>query len=120
LFAVDAFGGWRENWYSIYAGVKDAAHLAEKLETARKQVVVNLMKIATMQGIPDTDAIKKIHSVIQKYFVNHDQELTKVSKADSNLKFTQKEIKTIWSKRSKKTVLPSYNRFTMARFTGVL
>ena len=119
LFAVDAFGGWRENWYSIYAGIKDADHLAGKLETARKQVVVNLMKITTMQGIPDAEAIRKVHSVIQEYSVNHDQELTKVSKASSNLKFTLKELKTIWSTRSKKTVMPSYNRFTMARFTGI-
>lgn len=118
-FAVDAFGGWRENWHSIYAGVKDAEYLNAELENARKQVVVNLMKIVTMQGVAESDAVAKIRKVMRGYSVNPDKELTKTTIFQSNLRFSKAEIKTIWRKRSKKTISPAYNRFTMARFVGL-
>jgi SAM-dependent methyltransferase len=43
-FAVDAFGGWRENWSTVYVGRKNPEWLAAKMERHRLQLVLNLIK----------------------------------------------------------------------------
>ena len=115
-FAVDAFDGWRENWYTIYAGLKNAAHLEQRLSDAAKQVVVNLMKMRTIDGEDEESAARAVRSVLDGYVVTRDQELHRADR--TNIPFTEAQILELYRNRGRNGIRPSYNRFVMAKSVG--
>lgn len=117
-FAVDALGGWRENWYSIYAGIKDPAYLSDRLIAAQRQVVVNLMKVLVGAGGEPVEAAKTIANTVACLTVNQDHELSRVEPG-AGMRYTEEEVLEIWRTRSAATVMPSYSRFVMARMAGL-
>jgi len=119
-FSVDAFGGWRENWHSIYVGKKEASYRLDKLEFAKHQAVINLIKIKVDQYKLRSIAVDRVHEKLKFLRVNIDQELTLVEKGEGNFNFSRKEIVSIWKNREYKgeSLSPSYNRFVMAAKIG--
>lgn len=114
-FAIDALGGWRENWQSIYAGQKDSEFAAEKLDQAHLQTVVNLMKMRTESGIPEAEAAKDVARVLKSFQISIDQDLHPGASAR---KFKPAEVLHIWQKRGKLGLRPAYNRFVQAKIVG--
>lgn len=122
-FAVDSFGGWRENWHTIYVGIKDQSFLTTKIETSKKQVIINLMHVRTKKGDSISEAATTVSNALQGWRVNYDQELSKnKTKDDCSLSVTENEIREIWRKRGRIGwgIVPSYNRFAMAAKLGIL
>lgn len=119
-FAVDAFGGWRENWHSIYVGKKDDGYAADQLEFAKRQVIVNLVKAQISHIKLRAIAIDRVHEKIKFLHVNRDQELTMTEEGKGNINFSRKEIVKIWKEREYKgqPIVPSYNRYVMASKIG--
>lgn len=117
-FAVDAFGGWRENWFTIYVGQKDDAHLAQVMATAKEQTVVNLMKCLTMAGMDEDKAATKLARKLKTVRVTRDQELFVCPQKESNFSFTKKDVLGMWNTRGRSGIRPSYNRFVMATRVG--
>ena len=119
-FSVDAFGGWRENWYTIYVGQKDSSVLQHKIDVAKGQAILNLMKTKIDQGVSDSEAAKQVSKVSAKLFINQDQELSVVEEHSANMLTTEEEALHVWKKRvvNETRLRPSYNRFVMAKRTG--
>ena len=120
-FAVDAFGGWRENWYVIFAGIKDEEWAREKLEQNRHQVLINLVKVLWEQGADEEKAILLAVETLGRYRVNHDQELHALAPGEKgNLNFGVEEAERIWRLRGRREPRPSWNRYVMAQRAGLL
>lgn len=96
-FAVDAFGGWRENWFSVYVGQKDKEYLRTQIKRAETQVIINLMKHLEVAGFDKTKAAKKVQSILASIVVNQDEEITVLKKSPlakvktPGLKYTQEK-----------------------------
>lgn len=120
-FAVDGFGGWRENWFTIYAGQKDSTYIQQKLITAKKQVVTNLLHEAIRLGSGERrwhNAALKVQVILKSYSINHDAELTRVPE-NKGTDISLNEIRDIWQNRN--TVGPDidYSRYVMANKVGL-
>jgi len=117
-FAVDSYGGWRENWFTVYAGQKDEKVFKEKQETARKQVMVNLMKILADKGEDEEKSAKRIADLLADYDITHDAEIVKVEDG-TGFKTTAKEVLHCWQKRGRHAPKVGYARFVMAKIVGL-
>ena len=120
-FSVDAFGGWRENWYTIYAGVKDADYVDERSDTAKKQTVINLIKMLTKAGHDEAEAVAIVHARLGVVRVTRDQELYACPPGESNFNMTAEEMHELWRRRGRPGVpRPSHNQTTMVRRLGLI
>lgn len=121
-FSVDPFGGWRENWHSIYVGAKDEAYYKDRLERAKYQVIINLVKTQMEKRKIRKFAIDAVYNTVKSLRVNVDEDLTLVERGEGNFEYSRKEIVKIWSDRNYKgeELKPSYNRYVMAAKLGWL
>lgn len=118
-FAVDAFGGWRENWSTIFVGQKDADYLAQRFKNAKRQVAINGMKtLVDDRGMSEDDAAKKLRAILENYSISHDEELTQVAKGKGE-KIPLKAIKEAWKTRGRNGIKVSYSRFVMSQKLGL-
>jgi SAM-dependent methyltransferase len=111
-FAPDAFGGWRENWFSIYIGRK-LPNGAELLHERRvKQTLVDIVKGLTERGASEDDAIAR--AVLAVRHISFDPYgrvlVDKEPKRQQPCGIGLPELKEIWAKRGKNTVRPSNAR----------
>ena len=122
LFSVDAFGGWRENWYTIYCGQKDLEHSAAKQSFAIAQTALNLIKMYIAKGETIESAFESVAALKSTLLVSIDQELSLVDEADANFNMSVEELSVLWETRrfNDQVVRPSYNRFIMAKKIGLL
>jgi SAM-dependent methyltransferase len=117
-FAVDAFGGWRENWFTIFAGVKDDAYLTEKMLRAKMQVAVNGMKVlVTDKGMDPADAAVALQTALTKYDVTRDGEIVPSTTGGANLSL--EDITQWWETRGRNGTRPDPMRFTMVASLGL-
>jgi len=115
-FAVDPFGGWRENWFTVYAGIKDQEYADGLLEQARLQAIVNLMKTMVKAGVPVEQASVIVRRKLRRARINRDQEIEKCEPEESSFpELTVREVRRTWWQRGKLGIRPTFNRFVMAR-----
>ncbi len=118
-FAVDAFGGWRENWFTIYVGQKDSAYLAERTEQAQRQVIVNAMKTLVDTREMDIDAAaQRVSTLLAGYSVDHDGEITAAPQG-SGVQVSPDEVAALWARRGVNGTRVSYARFVTAALMGL-
>lgn len=65
-FAVDAFGGWRENWSTIYCGQHCPDWARTLREATMRQIVVDLMRQYVLQGQKPHEAARHVSSGLRK------------------------------------------------------
>jgi len=117
-FAVDGFGGWRENWYTIYVGRKNAEHERTVREQNEKQAVVNLVKVRTLRGDSDQQAIETVTARLPELAVDIDGDVEQVA-AGRGMSFTIEEVTTLWNRRGKLGLKPTFSRYVMAAKAGL-
>jgi SAM-dependent methyltransferase len=114
-FAPDAFGGWRENWTSVFVGRKVPNGAELLLERRMKQTLVNVIKGLIERGASEDDAITRALLVIRHISFNeHGRMIVDKEPKEQRLfdvGFT--ELKELWIKRGKKTFRPSAARPTL-------
>lgn len=118
-FAVDAFGGWRENWFTIYVGQKDAAYLSDQKAQAQRQVIVNAMK--TLVNVREMDveaAAQHLANLLTGFTVDHDGEIT-AAIGDAGIQVAPDEIVELWTRRGVNGTRVSYSRFVTAALLGL-
>lgn len=116
-FSVDAFGGWRENMYTIYCGQKDAEYEDVLKDRNVAQVLINLVKALTLEGVSEKMAIDRVHKKSKNFRVSQDAEIQMVKKGEG-LKVSKKDITTLWKTRGRNGIRPNYARFVMAKIVG--
>jgi SAM-dependent methyltransferase len=112
-FSLDAFGGWRENWFTIYAGQKNPTYLEEQIKTCEMQVVVNLMKHFEQVGLNETTAAENVQNILSRVIIDHDEEIIH-TKEGTGLNYSLNEITEIWQRRGRNGIRPSYSRHCTA------
>jgi len=123
-FAVDGFGGWRENWFTIYVGQKDDEYRKLQIQDGETQVIINLMKHLTASGKSESASAKQLQKLLQGITVNQDHEIILLDslpngKSMTGLNYSTEKIKNIWRKRGSNGIKVSYARFTMASKVGL-
>lgn len=113
-FAVDAFGGWRESWQTLYCGRKNLDYAQRVQRDAQKQLLINLMKCATLDGHAPADAASLISSRIKNFTVSIDGELSPVPQG-SGILWTADDLLQLWTTRGSAGLKPSYARFVQWR-----
>ena len=109
-FAVDAFGGWRENWTTIFCARKSAAFAADRRARLRRQLIVNLMKCETMAGLDDMTAAARVQADLRGLDIDAYGEIA-FSDGPAGDVETIETILTFWQRRSAQTVRPNSMRF---------
>lgn len=109
-FAVDAFGGWRESWHSYYCGKKSADYLTSKLEMARKQTIVNLVRRATADGASDDEAARIVQAGLRDYEITVGGDLVRAHPGKGTV-CSVEDVTDLWKTRGKQGIRPSYARF---------
>lgn len=125
-FAVDALGGWRENWFTIYAGQKDADYLDERVRRAQAQVVVNAMKmLVDLRGLPEPEAAARLRALLLCYVIDQDEDLREVPYG-RGLDLSEDDILEAWKTRGRRwrgkphgAIKISYARFALAARLGI-
>lgn len=116
-FAVDALGGWRENWHTIYIGHKDLDFTATKSSLVRSQIYVDLMKYATCFGLPEQISAQAVSDVFFGHCITLDGIITAIPK-DASARHdipAPDDILALWQKRGRHGVpKPSPMRFSTA------
>jgi len=118
-FAVDAFGGWRENWSSVYVGRKNPSYLAEKRKISFKQVILDSIKGLILEGVSEEQAITKTLNVLDSIKIKHDGSIQFVKKGEGHI-LSLDEIKLIWKRRGRDGVKPGYARYKTPRILGLI
>ncbi len=108
-FKIDAFGGWRENWFTIYSGIKKTSKSLLNNELTI-QLALNILKNYDEDSIPYEIALQKTLENLEK--LNFDIN-GKVILSRSNLLLTKNELDKYWQTRSKKTYRPNIDRYNL-------
>jgi SAM-dependent methyltransferase len=112
MFAPDAFGGWRENWTSVYIGRKLPDGAERLLERRVRQTLMDLVKGLTERGMPEDDAIARALALVHHVHFDEDGRvmIDRAARQQQLFGIGPPELKRIWMKRSKNTLLPSSMR----------
>lgn len=111
-FAVDSLGGWRENWLSYYCAVKDPAHAARHHDTARDQLVVDLMKQYHADGMTVGAAATLVTTGLARVCLTLYGGL-RAAEPGTGIDLTVDAAKNIWKERQARGLEFSYARFSL-------
>ena len=118
LFSLDSFGGWRENWSSIFVGRKNPDWLADKKNKAQMQIVIDIVKGLTLLGDSEDEAIVKTTSIIDRVDTDRETDIRFV-KPGNGINFNEQKVREIWSRRGHLKLKPSYARFRLPYILGL-
>jgi SAM-dependent methyltransferase len=124
-FSADAFGGWRENWFTIYIGRK-LPDGAQRLHDRRvKQAAIDVVKGLTSRGLSEDDAIVKTLTLIRHITFNDYGRPSVAATAinDGPAWLDAGSLRHLWQRRSKNTIGPSamyHNLLAMIQAAGLL
>lgn len=113
-FAVDAFGGWRENWITIYAGQKDLDWAAEKKKEAELQVVLDLTRQFFIRGMKLYQAAKIVTVGLRDMELGADGQL-QLARNTRGIHVTRKDCVEMYKQRKERGLNFSYNQFAVAK-----
>jgi SAM-dependent methyltransferase len=119
LFAPDAFGGWRENWFTIYIGRKLPDGAWRLQQKRQRQVLMDLTKGLQEWGVPEGEAVVRALQLSRHVgFGRHGRvEVSKEALRESPGMDAQ-ELSELWKRRGRNTVRPSVGRHNLMAMLG--
>ncbi len=124
MFAPDAFGGWRENWFTIYIGRK-LPDGAERLRQKRQQqMLIDLLKGLLESGTAEHEAVELTRR-LSRYvsFDPHGRTLVSSTPVATEPALDARTLADLWAKRGRKTIRPGiarHNLLAMLSAAGLL
>ena len=114
-FAPDAFGGWRENWFTIYIGHKHPTAAPRFEERRLKQALMNIMKGLQENGLSEDLLPREVLKLIRHVTYNaYGAVVVSPVPASMNLfDLDEAQLAHMWATRSFKTVRPTPARFSL-------
>ncbi len=111
-FSPDAFGGWRENWSTVFVGRKLPDGRERLTERRVKQVLIDMIKGLIERGATDDEAVARALSLIHHVsFTEYGRiVIQKDPKPQKLFGLDQASLKEMWRKRNKNTFRPSAGR----------
>lgn len=110
LFQIDAFGGWRENWFVTYIGRKTPGWKEQQLKKSMHQLIIDLGRVQLDKGDSEDLLVKNITNLIHFANFDEDGELC-VLDEPTGFSLGEDEVRDIWTGRWKNKITPSYRRF---------
>jgi SAM-dependent methyltransferase len=111
-FAVDGFGGWRENWHAIYAGRKTPGYAEKKAATAVRQAVIDLFKTLRQEGTPEDSIAGQVSALLARVQFAPDGSLVRVHNGEG-ISLTNAQVRDVWDRRGELKIQPSFLRQTV-------
>ena len=114
MFAPDAFGGWRENWFTIYVGRKLPDGAERLQEKRRRQVLIDLLKGLLESGLPEADALERARRLSRHVSFNeHGRILVAAQPATAEPALDTQGLADLWARRGRKTLRPGVVRHNL-------
>lgn len=107
-FAVDAFGGWRENWTTLFAARK-SQDAARRLNRRRiEQMAVDAVAMWRDRGVRGEEAYEKASDLLAWIRINAEGEPRRRSQPGHRMK--PQKIRQLWRQRESLGLRPGPNR----------
>jgi len=116
-FAPDGFGGWRENWYTVYAGRKTPGWAERRHERERLQVVVDVCKALQLQGVEEASLPIEAYRSLSVLGLSRNGEVVRAEDG-TGLGLSVDAVAEIWRDRGRLGIKPSFRRFARLAMTG--
>lgn len=110
-FAIDGFGGWRENWHAIYVGRKNAAWLAQRDTRDLHQAIIDVAKVLSTEGVSDEHLGVLTSELLSRISFNTRGETVGVLPG-RGLAASAELCAEIWRTRGKLGLKPSFLRYS--------
>jgi len=114
-FAPDAFGGWRENWFVVYVGLKEPDGPERLFRKRVLQALIDILKGLTDQGLDESAAVERALGAMRHVSFN-EYGRTVVSATplpDQRPVPTAEELTHAWRTRGPRTVRPGSERWNL-------
>jgi len=111
-FAPDAFGGWRENWITLYCGLKSPQWAWRKQKATERQCVVDLMRQYVLRGKKFHEAARIVAEGLRELELGPDYHLRRKS-GKRGINFSRQACIDIYRKRHEEGPEVSYNTFAL-------
>ena len=124
-FSPDAFGGWRENWFTVYIGRKLYDGAERLVERRTCQTLIDLIKGLIEKGRGEDEAIGAALKVMPHVsFDPYGRVVVASTPAARPLAMRSPDrVKEMWRRRSKNSIRPSrgyHNLMAMLAAAGVI
>jgi SAM-dependent methyltransferase len=116
-FAEDGFGGWRENWYAVYAGRKSDGWRERRIERDRQQLVVDICKALTHYGVSEETLATEAARALRAVTVSAAGEVARAG-AGEGIELEPAAVDAIWRGRGRLGIRPSFRRFAHLALSG--
>lgn len=110
-FAIDGFGGWRENWHAIYVGRKTPGWLARRDTHDLQQAVIDIAKVLSTEDVPDDELGTRTSSLLSCVCFNARGEMVATAPGHG-LAMRAEECGEVWRNRGKLGLKPSFLRYS--------
>ena len=92
-FAPDAFGGWRENWFTLYAARKTPEAAAAYALRQRQQLAVDLVAVLKQRGVPQVLRTASLAMTLIEVDVEGDLAMRSTPRGDP---MPREELRQLW------------------------
>ena len=116
-FAVDEFGGWRENWHSIYAGRKTPGWPEQRATRDIQQAIIDITKVLSSEGVADDELGVQTSDLLSHVAFNRRGEMVAAA-LGGGLDVPAEQCNEVWRTRGKLELKPGslrYSRVAIAR-----
>ncbi len=114
-FAPDAFGGWRENWFTVYVGRKSIGGAELFFERRTSQILLNIIKGLNERGMEENEAIDAARFIIKHVSFNEHGRVivSKTQPAGHLLAPERDQLQSLWKTRGGNTLRPNVDRHNL-------
>ena len=112
-FAVDAFGGWRENWFTLYAGRKTDTAAREYKRRLRQQLAVDTVAALMDERAATSDVFEAASRAMAHFGFDREGDVIVRSTPSQSLMPPEK-IEFLWKRKRRLSLMPSPQRAVIA------
>ena len=117
IFAEDALGGWRENWFSIYMGRKTPGWAAEQIDKKRKQLAVDLCFAAARGGMSSKEYPQKVAFTLSHLTFDKSGQI-QVTERGKGIAMEPTEVQELYKNRKQYKLRPTACGYSIAAMLG--
>ena len=115
-FSVDAFGGWRENWTTLYAGRKTPEAAAAFRRRRREQLAIDAVKMLEEDGVAEAVLFERAADVVARVAFDAEGDLRIRPKPAQRM--DPARVRSLWRQKRRLGMRPSANRAALRALLG--
>lgn len=118
-FSPDAFGGWRENWFTMYAGRKSDKAQRELKARRTRQLMIDMVAMLTEHGLDEPAAVETARNLSAYISIDQLGDPKRRNKPGQP-KMQVEHIRHLWRRKRRMNMLPTPNRYALGHILADL